>query len=193
MSVKLDSITNTVLPSCNVGTMSSSDNSTYAASTAFVRNMISFLNVIVNNATSYTITAVKTFTSLYLTNGITSSVSIGPTTASQVNVLPATSTSASIQVFGIPQSLQPAISPNVFTIPIVTSSNTTCRIQCGIYLAPTATYSITFPQPFTVAPYVISNSTGSAPANRGVYNITTTGFQITSNVSQNLSWVAVGY
>jgi hypothetical protein len=173
--------------------MVSSDNSTYAASTEFVRNMISFLNVIVNGATSYTITAVKTFASLYLTNGIKSNVLIGPTTASQVNVLPANSASSRIQASGIVQSLQPNISPNVWTIPIVTSSNTTYRIQCGIYIATTGTNSVTFTTPFTVAPYVIASGTNGTPSNRGVYNITTTGFQITSNVSQNLSWVAVGY
>ena len=73
------------------------------------------------------ITAAKTITSLILTNGISSNISIGPTNATQVSVLPSSSASASMKVVGTTQSLQ----PNVWTSPVVTNNDLIDRIQCN--------------------------------------------------------------
>ena len=195
MSVAINSITATTLPACNVGTRTTTDNSTYAASTAFVNNLISYLNLIINNAASYTITAAKTFTSLILTNGISSNISIGPTNATQVSVLPSSSASASMTVVGTTQSLQPNIAPNVWTSPVVTNNDLIDRIQCGINATTTGNTVVTFSKPFTAGciPFIIATGTNAAPKNCGVYSITNTQFTIRSIANQNASWVAIGY
>jgi hypothetical protein len=195
MSVKINNLTTTTLPSCIVGTVATTDNSTYAASTAFVNNLVSYLNLLINSAASYTITATKTFTSLLLTNGISSSISIGPTNATQVDVLPSTSASASMQVVGTTQSLQPTISSNVWTSSVVVNSNIIHRIQSGITATTTTDTVVTFSSPFTAGctPFVIATGNNSAPKNCGVYSITNTSFTIKSTANQNTSWVAIGY
>ena len=195
MSVKINNITSNTLPSCIVGTRTTTDNSTYAASTAFVNNLVSYLNLIINSAASYTITAAKTFTSLLLTNGISSNVSIGPTNATKVDVLPSTSASASIQVVGTVQSLQTNVAPNVWISSVVSSNNVIHRIQTGINGTTTGDTVVTFSKPFTAGctPFVIATGNNSAPKNCGVYSITNTSFTIRSTASQNASWVAIGY
>ena len=195
MSLVINTITTTTLPACIVGTKASTDNSTFASSTAFVNNLISYLNLIINNATSYTITAAKTFTSLILTNGISSNISIGPTNATQVSVLPSTSASASMQVVGTVQSLQTNISPNVWTSSVVTNNELIDRIQTGINPTTTGNTVVTFSKPFTegCTPFIISTGTNATPRNCGVYSITNTSFTIRSTANQNASWVAIGY
>jgi hypothetical protein len=207
VTVSLPNLSVTNIGSCNVGTVTPETNSSIkASSTAFVVNLTNYLNLIINKVNNiYTASGIKTFVALYLTGGTTTDpIKIGSSNASIVNILPTSSTISThtISFNGTNSGLQSNFSGNTFTSPVVTP-NVYNKIICGINTATTTTAggtAYTFVglgyQSFSTGctPIFLTTGTNATARNVGAGNVTNTSFVLISpNITQSVSWVAIGY
>jgi hypothetical protein len=203
VNVSLSKVSVTNLGSCNVGTVTpATDNSIKASSTAFVVNLVSYLNLIINKVGNiYNASGIKTFVALYLTGGIsTDPITIGTTNASAVDILPASATvgTQTLTINGFVSGLQSTFAGNKYTYPVVTPSVNN-RFITGVNQGTTAGSVYTFSAlgftPFSAGctPVFISNGTNNIARNAGAINVTNTGFTLYATATQTVTWVAFGF
>jgi len=214
-TINLENLTvNTIVGNCNVGTVTTTtDRSIKAASTAFVVNAVNYLlnnfNLLINMVgNTYNITGTKTFTELYLTGGggtSTTTISLGEN-ASQVNILPP-STTQTITINGQQSLLQSNSGSNNFTIPVVShyiSNNNKIAIGVGIASGSTElviSFSNYGAQSFSTdcTPIILFTCGNGISSTSGrkieVYNVNNTGFTVIANGtgSTQLNWIAFGF
>jgi hypothetical protein len=202
VNVSLSKVSVTNLGSCNVGTVvPATDNSIKASSTAFVVNLVSYLNLIKNQVgIIYNASGIKTFVALYLTGGTsTDPITLGATNASIVNILPVGSSGGqTININGTVLGLESNFTGNTYKLPVVTPQVYN-RMITGINQGTTAGSAYTFvglgfPN-FSVGcvPIFLSNGTNATARNVGVINLSNTGFTLYAQATQNVSWVAIGF
>ncbi len=187
-----------------------SSNTNILATSGFVRLYQESQNLIRNNIyglLEYTITAVKTIFQISVTNinaGV-SGLTIGPSLASSVNVLSATTPAGKLSMYGTIQSLLPSLTDGIPTVgwayPLITR-NIENKTNIGLFAVLVGGTTITFLKPFSVGcvPIIVANSVNATPYIVTLYQPTGTashlgfGAVVSANPSsRNVTYIAFGY
>jgi hypothetical protein len=206
MSVLATTVSASTIGNADVGTATTGDNTTKIASGAFLINTFNALNYVLNYATSYVITGIKTFTSgMPLTSGTNPlfPITIGAVRASIVDVKPVSATTNNLLLMGQTQNTSAnfgAGGTNVFRNPMVVRKtvdglgvdNTKNRMLNGSVTATPAGATVTFSPAFTDVPLVFLTTNVATPVNVGSYDVTASGFKAYSVSNAFTQWFAIG-
>jgi hypothetical protein len=178
-----------------VQTVSTSDNSTYLASTAYVNNNLSTC-LTTNTAQSLTTQTITPAISVS-TIDATGTIQLGQTTDTSI-ILGSTGSTISIASYtqGISSSFPYWSTSSTNTTTSFGTATQIRRMRAGSVSMTSTAVSVSFGITYTTTPVVVigqAHTVAFTSSNRWVTNVTTTGF--TANVGstgQSIHWIAVG-
>jgi hypothetical protein len=165
--VKINNMDTTVFQAVKAPTPSALSNTTILATASFVRTLMNSINLVFNNIydviNTYTISAVKTIPEIIIET-VANNIAIGSIVADQVNVLSSLAPSGRLYIRNVLQALLPSGTAG-YSIPLITNSSTTTKIQGNFSGINSSGSTIIFPVAFSVGcvPFVFVNVQNSTP------------------------------
>lgn len=201
--VKINNMDTTVFQRVEAPTPSALSNTTILATASFVRTLMNSLNLVINNVfdnlITYTITAVKTIPEIIIGTVSGTSIAIGSSLASSVNVLSSSNLINKLYIRTTLQALLPAGTTG-YSVPFITNNSSSTKIATGLLSLTSGGSTINFPQPFSIGcvPIILVNVTNGTPSTVILYQPSGTlshiGFGASIGAtSKFISYIAFGY